>query len=170
MLFLIGIDPLCPFETCMVGRDPLYINGGTLNIEAAKSCLHSNDGIEINAGVNYCLGGTNGIKTDGYINITGGSSVFIGGVREEKGAIYCDGSLSVTGGSFCVETAVHALPDINQGDVAVVRGNEPARVFGRYGIACDQCCHDSLETSGASLSVRSLYHQITLVAIEYCVI
>ena len=29
MLFLIGIDPLCPFETCMVGRDPLYINGGT---------------------------------------------------------------------------------------------------------------------------------------------
>ena len=29
MLFLIGIDPLSPFETCMVGRDPLYINGGT---------------------------------------------------------------------------------------------------------------------------------------------
>ncbi|MBR5363391.1 MAG: carbohydrate-binding domain-containing protein [Oscillospiraceae bacterium] len=91
--------------------DDIVINGGTLNIEAAKSCLHSNDGIEINAGVNYCLGGTNGIKTDGFINITGGSSVFIGGVREEKGAIYCDGSLSVTGGSFWAIGNTCTTPD-----------------------------------------------------------
>ena len=91
--------------------DDIVINGGTLNIEAAKSCLHSNDGIEINAGVNYCLGGTNGIKTDGYINITGGSSIFIGGVREEKGAIYCDGSLSVTGGSFWAIGNTCTTPD-----------------------------------------------------------
>lgn len=29
MLFMIGIDPLSPCETCMVGRNPLYINGLT---------------------------------------------------------------------------------------------------------------------------------------------
>ena len=29
MLFLIGIDPLSPYETCMVGRNPIWINGGT---------------------------------------------------------------------------------------------------------------------------------------------
>lgn len=91
--------------------DDIIVNGGILNIEATKSCLHSNDGIEINAGVNYCYGGTNGIKTDGYINITGGSSIFIGGVREEKGAIYCDGSLSVTGGSFWAIGNTCTAPD-----------------------------------------------------------
>ena len=80
--------------------DDIVIESGTLNIESAKSCLHSNDGIEILGGINFCNGGTNGIKTDGYINILGGSSVFIGGTREEKGAIYCEGSLSVTGGNF----------------------------------------------------------------------
>ena len=80
--------------------DDIVVESGTLNIESAKSCLHSNDGIEIRGGVNFCNGGTNGIKTDGYINILGGSSVFIGGTREEKGAIYCEGSLSVTGGNF----------------------------------------------------------------------
>ena len=80
--------------------DDIVVESGTLNIESAKSCLHSNDGIEILGGVNFCNGGTNGLKTDGYINISGGSSVFIGGTREEKGAIYCAGSLAVTGGNF----------------------------------------------------------------------
>jgi len=80
--------------------DDIKVNGGTVNISSTKSCLHSNDGIEINAGTLFCNGGTNGIKTDGYINVTGGSSIFIGGVREEKGAIYCDGSFTVTGGTF----------------------------------------------------------------------
>ncbi len=91
--------------------DDIIVNSGILNIEATKSCLHSNDWIEINGGINYCHGGTNGIKTDGYINITGGSSVFIGGVREEKGAIYCDGPLSVTGGNFWAVGNTCAMPD-----------------------------------------------------------
>ena len=91
--------------------DDIVINSGTVNISAAKSCLHSNDGIEINGGVLYCDGGTNGIKTDGYINIMGGSSVFIGGTREEKGAIYCDGSLTVTGGSFWAIGNTCTMPD-----------------------------------------------------------
>jgi len=29
MLFFVGIDPLSPFETSMVGRAPLWVNGGT---------------------------------------------------------------------------------------------------------------------------------------------
>jgi hypothetical protein len=91
--------------------DDIVINSGTVNISAAKSCLHSNDGIEINGGVLYCDGGTNGIKTDGYINIMGGSSVFIGGTREEKGAIYCDGSLTVTGGNFWAIGNTCTMPD-----------------------------------------------------------
>ena len=80
--------------------DDIVVNGGNIHIESAKSCLHSNDGIDINGGKLYCDGGTNGIKTDGYINITGGDSTFIGGIREEKGAVYCDGVFAVTGGSF----------------------------------------------------------------------
>ena len=91
--------------------DDIIVNSGTINITAAKSCLHSNDGIEINGGVLFCDGGTNGIKTDGYINILGGSSVLIGGTREEKGAIYCDGSLTVTGGSFWAIGNTCTMPD-----------------------------------------------------------
>ena len=92
--------------------DDIFVKGGTLNITAAKSCLHSNDGIEIWDGTLYCDGGTNGIKTDGYITISGGYSTFIGGVREEKGSIYCDGSFSVTGGTFYAIGNSCAAPDV----------------------------------------------------------
>ena len=91
--------------------DDIKVNGGTVNITAAKSCLHSNDGIEINAGTLYCYGGTNGIKTDGYITVTGGTSTFIGGVREDKGSIYCDGSFSITGGTFYAIGNTVTAPD-----------------------------------------------------------
>ena len=91
--------------------DDIIVNGGNINITSAKSCLHSNDGIEINGGNLFCDGGTNGIKTDGYITITGGDSVFIGGSREEKGAIYCDGLFTVTGGSFRAIGNTCAMPD-----------------------------------------------------------
>lgn len=91
--------------------DDIFVKGGTLNITAAKSCLHSNDGIEIWDGTLYCDGGTNGIKTDGYITITGGNSTFIGGVREEKGSIYCEGSFTVTGGTFVAIGNSCAAPD-----------------------------------------------------------
>ena len=91
--------------------DDIVVNGGNINITSTKSCLHSNDGIEINGGNLFCDGGTNGIKTDGYITITGGDSVFIGGSREEKGAIYCDGLFTVTGGSFRAIGNTCAMPD-----------------------------------------------------------
>ena len=91
--------------------DDIIVNGGNINITSTKSCLHSNDGIEINGGYLFCDGGTNGIKTDGYITITGGDSVFIGGTREEKGAIYCDGLFTVTGGSFRAIGNTCAMPD-----------------------------------------------------------
>lgn len=91
--------------------DDIKVNGGTVNITAAKSCLHSNDGIEINAGTLYCNGGTNGIKTDGYITVTGGTSTFIGGEREDKGAVYCDGSFTITGGTFYAIGNTFTSPD-----------------------------------------------------------
>ncbi|MBR6107338.1 MAG: carbohydrate-binding domain-containing protein [Oscillospiraceae bacterium] len=91
--------------------DDIFVKGGTINISAAKSCLHSNDGIEIWDGRLYCDGGTNGIKTDGYITISGGYSTFIGGVREEKGSIYCDGPFTVTGGTFYAIGNSCAAPD-----------------------------------------------------------
>ena len=91
--------------------DDIFVKGGTLNITATKSCLHSNDGIEIWDGKLYCDGGTNGIKTDGYITISGGYSTFIGGVREEKGSIYCDGAFNVTGGTFFAIGNSCAAPD-----------------------------------------------------------
>lgn len=91
--------------------DDIRVNGGIINIKATKSCLHSNDGIEINGGILNCDGGTNGIKTDGYITITGGRSVFIGGEREEKGAIYCDGVFSVTDGEFWAIGNTFTKPD-----------------------------------------------------------
>ena len=91
--------------------DDIRVNGGRVNITATKSCLHSNDGIEINGGYLYCDGGTNGIKTDGYITITGGSSVFMGGEREEKGAIYCDGVFSVKDGEFWAIGNTFTKPD-----------------------------------------------------------
>lgn len=33
MLLLVGIDPLSPYETCMVGRKPFWINGGAVNAD-----------------------------------------------------------------------------------------------------------------------------------------
>ena len=91
--------------------DDIFVKGGTINITSTKSCLHSNDGIEILAGTLFCDGGTNGIKTDGYINIMGGSSIFLGGTRDEKGSIYCGGPLTVTGGSFWAIGNTCSLPD-----------------------------------------------------------
>jgi len=91
--------------------DDIRVTGGKINITAAKSCLHSNDGIEIKGGELYCDGGTNGIKTDGYITIMGGRSVFMGGEREEKGAIYCDGVFSVTDGEFWAIGNTFTKPD-----------------------------------------------------------
>lgn len=91
--------------------DDIIVNGSTINITAAKSCLHSNDGIEINAGNLYCDGGTNGIKTDGYITVTGGNSVFLGGTREEKGAVYCDGVFTISGGQFWAIGNTFTAPD-----------------------------------------------------------
>jgi len=91
--------------------DDILVKGGKLNITATKSCLHSNDSIEIYDGTLYCDGGTNGIKTDGYVLIAGGNSTFIGGVREEKGSIYCDGAFTVTGGSFIAIGNSCATPD-----------------------------------------------------------
>ena len=100
--------------------DDIVMNGGTVKIQSAKSCLHSNDGIEINGGSLYCDGGTNGIKTDGYINITGGDSTFIGGNREEKGAIYCDGAFAVTGGTFRAIGNTCAKPNSTATTVPVI--------------------------------------------------
>ena len=100
--------------------DDIIVNGSTLNITAAKSCLHSNDGIEINGGSVFCDGGTNGIKTDGYITITGGRSVFLGGTREEKGAIYCDGIFTVTGGCFYAVGNTCTAPDASTTSANVI--------------------------------------------------
>ncbi|MBR5371081.1 MAG: carbohydrate-binding domain-containing protein [Oscillospiraceae bacterium] len=104
--------------------DDIRVNSGRVNITATKSCLHSNDGIEINGGYLYCDGGTNGIKTDGYITITGGSSVFMGGEREEKGAIYCDGVFAVKDGEFWAIGNTFTKPD-----AAVTESNVLGIVF-----------------------------------------
>lgn len=91
--------------------DDIIINSGIINITSTKSGLHCNDGIDINGGTLFCDGGTNGIKTDGYININGGESIFIGGVREEKGAIYCDGTFAVNGGTVYAIGNTCTMPD-----------------------------------------------------------
>ncbi len=114
--------------------DDIVVNSGMIHIQAAKSCLHSNDGIDINGGILTCDGGTNGIKTDGYININGGDSVFIGGSREEKGAIYCDGVFTVNGGSFraigntCTLPSTAAVPVIG----AIFSATQPANTMVQF--------------------------------------
>lgn len=90
--------------------DDIILNSGTVNITSVKSGFHCNDGIEINGGKLFCDAGTNGVKTLGYITITGGESVFIGGTREEKGAIYCDGTFTYSGGTFYAIGNLCALP------------------------------------------------------------
>lgn len=91
--------------------DDIFVNGGTINITSTKSGLHSNDGIEINGGTLFCDGGTNGIKTDGYIRINGGTSRLLGGTREEKGAIYCDGTFTYNGGTLYAVGNSCTIPD-----------------------------------------------------------
>ncbi len=91
--------------------DDIILNSGTVNITSAKSGFHCNDGIEISGGNLFCNAGTNGIKTEGYITITGGHSVFIGGNREEKGAIHCDGVFTYHGGTFYAIGNLCAIPD-----------------------------------------------------------
>ena len=91
--------------------DDIILNRGTVNIQSTNSGFHCNDGIEINGGSLFCNAGTNGIKTEGYITITGGHSVFIGGNREEKGAIHCDGVFSYHGGTFYAIGNLCAIPD-----------------------------------------------------------
>lgn len=91
--------------------DDIILNSGTVNITSTKSGFHCNDGIEINGGSLFCNAGTNGIKTEGYITITGGHSVFIGGNREEKGAIHCDGVFTYNGGTFYAIGNLCAIPD-----------------------------------------------------------
>lgn len=90
--------------------DDIIMNGGTVNITSVKSGFHCNDGIEINGGKLFCDAGTNGVKTDGYVTITGGESIFIGGNREEKGAIYCDGAFTYSGGTFYAIGNMCAVP------------------------------------------------------------
>lgn len=90
--------------------DDIILNSGTVNITSVKSGFHCNDGIEINGGKLFCDAGTNGVKTAGYVTITGGESVFIGGNREEKGAIYCDGVFTYTGGTFYAIGNLCAVP------------------------------------------------------------
>ncbi len=91
--------------------DDIILNSGTVNIKSTKSGFHCNDGIEINGGKLFCDAGTNGIKTSGYITISGGESVFIGGNREEKGAIHCDGVFTYNGGTFYAIGNLCAVPD-----------------------------------------------------------
>lgn len=100
--------------------DDIILTSGTVNITSTKSGLHCNDGIEINGGNLFCDADTNGIKTAGYINITGGHSVFIGGNREEKGAIYCDGVFTYTGGTFYAIGNACAIPDATTSTANVV--------------------------------------------------
>ena len=100
--------------------DDIQVKGGNINITATKSCLHSNDAIEIYGGTLFCNGGTNGMKTRGFINIMGGSSVFIGGVREEKGAIACGDALTVTGGTFWAIGNTCSMPDASTTTANVV--------------------------------------------------
>ena len=83
--------------------DEIHVNAGTVNIKATKSCLMANDAIEINGGTLFCDGGTNGIKTskpESLITINGGSSILIGGEREEKGALYSAGTFTMNGGTL----------------------------------------------------------------------
>ncbi|MBQ5335056.1 MAG: carbohydrate-binding domain-containing protein [Oscillospiraceae bacterium] len=83
--------------------DEIHVNAGTVNIKSTKSCLMANDSIEINGGNLFCDGGTNGIKTskpESIIVINGGSSILIGGEREEKGALYSEGTFTMNGGSL----------------------------------------------------------------------
>lgn len=100
--------------------DDIILTSGTVNITSTKSGFHCNDGIEINGGKLFCNAGTNGIKTEGYINITGGHSVFIGGNREEKGAIHCDGVFTYTGGTFYAIGNLCAIPDASTSTANVV--------------------------------------------------
>lgn len=100
--------------------DDIILTSGTVNITSTKSGLHCNDGIEINGGTLFCNAGTNGMKTEGYINITGGHSVFIGGNREEKGAIHCDGVFTYTGGTFYAIGNLCAIPDASTSTANVV--------------------------------------------------
>ena len=100
--------------------DDIIVDNGTINITSTKSGLHSNDGIDINGGKLFCDGGTNGIKTDGYININGGESILIGGTREEKGAVYCDGTFAVNGGTLYAIGNTCTMPDNGACGAAVV--------------------------------------------------
>lgn len=94
--------------------DDIRVDGGTVNITATKSCLYANDAIEINGGTLFCDGGTNGIKTskpESMITVNGGSSIMIGGERDEKGAISSAGTFTVTGGSLWAIGNSSTLPD-----------------------------------------------------------
>jgi len=126
--------------------DDILMKGGTVNIQAAKSCLHSNDGIEIWDGTLYCNGGTNGIKTDGDILISGGYSTFIGGVREEKGSVYCDGSFTVTGGTFYAIGNTCTAPD-----AATTTANLIGIVFGS-----SQAANTQVEVVSGSNTILSM--------------
>ena len=94
--------------------DEIHVNAGTVNIKATKSCLMANDAIEINGGNLFCDGGTNGIKTskpESLITINGGSSILIGGEREEKGALYSEGTFTMNGGSLWAIGNSSTTPD-----------------------------------------------------------
>ncbi len=110
--------------------DDIVMTSGTVNITSKKTGLYANDNVEINGGNLFCDAETNGIKCKNTVCINGGYSALFGGVKEEKGAIICEGALTVNGGTLFAVGNVSSVPVNSSRQNVMVMHFQSARAAG----------------------------------------
>lgn len=110
--------------------DDIVMTSGNVNITSKKTGLYANDNVEINGGNLFCDAETNGIKCKNTVCINGGYSALFGGVKEEKGAIICEGALTVNGGTLFAVGNVSSVPVNGSRQNVMVMHFQTARAAG----------------------------------------
>lgn len=80
-------------------KKTLFINDGTIEIEAYDDCINASDHIGINGGNIYCYSTSNdGIDSNGTLTVTGGVIVSSGTTSPEEGFDCDNNTFKITGG------------------------------------------------------------------------